>query len=175
MELSDILRATTAPRLTSISAGVGATGVDGAWWPRSLDLDEEVAALVDALPEELGRVERVEYSPAHWATPEHEVATGIGLVTVAGALRQDAHLLVLTMSSGRVLCLLVLPVTIAEAQARLLMHQHEPPASRPDRSQEDATHAGSAAAPPPEQQDRWVDYGDDFFWDRIPAPRTMSW
>lgn len=51
--------------------------VDGAWWPRSRDLAEELQGLVAALTDRVGRVERVSYNLNSWAHAGRRiVATG---------------------------------------------------------------------------------------------------
>lgn len=66
--------------LTPIDQCVGEAG--GTWWPRSRDLACELPALLTALEDRLGRVERVVYDPAGW-TPSMPLQINIDDVTVA--------------------------------------------------------------------------------------------
>jgi hypothetical protein len=49
--------------------------VDGAWWPRSLDLPTELPALVEVLAIRLGHVERVSYHLGAWDAAPHRAAS----------------------------------------------------------------------------------------------------
>lgn len=89
--------------------------VDGSWWPRSRDLQREGADLVDHFPSDHGRISRLLFSRPDWdnATTEGHGLRSIraerGTVKVGSFPRDDTHLMIATMSSGRRLRLRVIP------------------------------------------------------------------
>src|SRR5271169_5300946 len=81
--------------------------VDGAWWPRSDDLLEELPDLLAVLSVRLGAITRVMYNPAGWATAAPRLLTGgravqleahglqpVSTLEVLGVNRKTAMLLV---------------------------------------------------------------------------------
>jgi hypothetical protein len=58
--------------------------VDGAWWPRSLDLGAELPALVSRLAGRLGGVERVGYHIGDWVPTGSRMTTAGKLVRLGG-------------------------------------------------------------------------------------------
>ncbi|WP_371580577.1 DUF5994 family protein [Streptomyces sp. NBC_01314] len=89
--------------LKSESPFAGATGLDGAWWPRSRDLPGELSALADVLDPLWGRITRIAVNPRHWpALPSRIVVNGhvvkVGWFTSA----LDPHaILLLSYTAGR--------------------------------------------------------------------------
>lgn len=85
--------------------------LDGAWWPRSRDLDGELADLVDHfLVDRYGHVVRVLVSPHDWSGRPRHVLVRRGYVKV-GFLPQDddSHLIHVTTSHRTLLAVLVVP------------------------------------------------------------------
>lgn len=70
----------TRPALCERSPHHG--GVDGAWWPRALDLRTELPDLVCILGMRIGPVRRVFYDPAAWPLAPARVLRGATLVSV---------------------------------------------------------------------------------------------
>jgi hypothetical protein len=100
-----------------------ATGyVDGAWWPRSLDLSIELPPLLDVLAIRLGRIERVSYNLTAWdAAPRRIHVDGL-LLRLGGFQSQNAHTVDVIGLNGRRVTLLVVPPRTGEAVAhRILM------------------------------------------------------
>ncbi|MGK3201106.1 DUF5994 family protein [Amycolatopsis sp. MEPSY49] len=99
-----------APRLR-LKPGAPTTGwVDGAWWPRSLELAAELTSLLPALTARLGRVERVTYHLAAWAPAPRRLRSGDepGDVRLEGF--RSPHTAALTVIGARSrLTLLVIP------------------------------------------------------------------
>jgi hypothetical protein len=100
---------------------------DGAWWPRSRDLEREAADLVDHFPASHGRIRRMLFSRPDWDNPIDQ-GRGVGVIqTARGSVRigsfpsDDTHLMILTMSSGRRLKLAVIPydTPAGDAEQRL--------------------------------------------------------
>jgi hypothetical protein len=101
--------------------------VDGAWWPRSRDLQREAADLVDHFPPDSGRISRLLFSRPDWDDPVtatggiRKIHAARGAVKVGSFPSDDTHLMVLTMSTGQRLNLVVIPsdTPTAEGQRRL--------------------------------------------------------
>jgi len=111
MTLHTIDTATTAPndvespapvRLTLLSTEAGRpTTLDGAWWPRSRSLTDELPALVEDLDRRGTRVARVSYHPDAWdMVPRRLMAHG-RVIRLGWFRRIDPHLVSLTGSFGR--------------------------------------------------------------------------
>lgn len=88
--------------------------VDGAWWPRSRELTSEVVDLVDHFPQEVGRIQRLLFSPPDWdAAPgtahPRRIQAARGPVKIGSFPRDDTHLIIVKMASGERLQLLVIP------------------------------------------------------------------
>lgn len=97
-------------------------GVDGAWWPKSLDLSSELPDLVAVFGSWIGEVHRVVYDPSAWLPAPPRFIRRNGMVSLdpyrlvcsdsvylMGTHSRDAVLFVLSPSSsgeeaGRVLC-----------------------------------------------------------------------
>lgn len=100
--------------------GEGAT--DGAWWPRSRDLETELGALVDQFPSEVARVIRAVYSRPDWDTVPRRVPTARGgYVKVGSFPRDDTHLMHLRTSDHRTITLVVVPPETTETDAAAAM------------------------------------------------------
>ena len=101
--------------------------VDGAWWPRSRDLQREAADLVDHFPAASGRISRLVFSRPDWDNSSHDghgvrtIRAARGQVKVGSFPSDDTHLMILTMGSGQRLKLLVIPsdTPAAEGEQRL--------------------------------------------------------
>jgi len=89
--------------------------VDGAWWPRSRDLQREASDLVDHFPAASGRINRLLFSRPDWDDSSHDghgvrtIRAARGRVKVGSFPSDDTHLMILTMGSGQRLKLLVIP------------------------------------------------------------------
>jgi Family of unknown function (DUF5994) len=101
--------------------------VDGAWWPRSRDLQREAADLVDHFPAESGRISRLLFSRPDWDNSSHDgrgvrtIRAARGPVKVGSFPSDDTHLMILTLGSGQRLKLLVIPsdTPVVEGEQRL--------------------------------------------------------
>ena len=65
--------------------------VDGAWWPRSDDLPDELPDLLAVLSVRLGSVERVMYGLSEWAKAPARLMTGGRSVRLDGSRHQPAN------------------------------------------------------------------------------------
>ena len=106
--------------------------VDGAWWPRSRDLQAEACDLVDHFPQLVGRIERLHFSRPDWdvvdgAPSQHRVRAARGPVKTSSSAYDDTHLVVVKLSSGNRMRLLVLPSdTDADVAARAMAQAVDP-------------------------------------------------
>ncbi len=155
--------------------------LDGVWWPRSRDLETETADLIDNFPATHGRIRHVEYSAPHWEAPDREIRTARGNVKAAVSHRDDAHVVVLTTSTGHTVRLLVLPATMTETAAGLIMFDQAAPDTDQAgaRTSADAPSTMSVSTPSAAQEstgdERWVDYGDDFWAPHRVPPSEREW
>ena len=97
--------------------------LDGAWWPRSRNLAEELPALIVELRERGTRVSRVLYNPATWdSPPARKLATDGRVIRVGWFRSMDPHVLTVTTSGGadRLDLLIVPPDTPDDAADRAM-------------------------------------------------------
>ncbi|OAN30188.1 DUF5994 family protein [Mycolicibacterium iranicum] len=95
--------------------------VDGAWWPHSGDLAEELPDVLAVLSVRLGTIARVAYNRAEWTAGPRKIHVDNQLVRLDGYDRQPAHTLGVTGRSGWSVILLVVPVQTPEAEAHHAM------------------------------------------------------
>jgi len=94
---------------------------DGAWWPKSRCLSDELGQLFALWPPAVGRIVRVLYSPPDWDDRPRSVALARGRVKTGCFPRDDTRVLILTMLDGRRLTIDVIPSdTPADLAAELL-------------------------------------------------------
>ncbi|TCO45923.1 DUF5994 family protein [Actinocrispum wychmicini] len=89
--------------------------VDGAWWPRSRELTDELAALTDVLAIRLGPVIRVAFASTAWNPVTEVDGQPIRLVTLRP---QEKHIVRVSGSDGRRITLLVVPPEAATEAGR---------------------------------------------------------
>ena len=119
------LRAAAAtPQLRLAVKPVGTPNglLDGAWWPHTGDLQQELPPLLSALERSWGRISRITADPLHWQPLLGRVRIAGHAVTV-GWFRpgQDPHKLLLLASNVGRWDLLVVPPRTGEAAAARLM------------------------------------------------------
>ena len=98
-------------RRLALKASAGPRGLDGAWWPHSRTLSEELVHLFATWPVEAGYMSRVYVSPRDWddtpvsvAIPHRRGRVKIGLLP-----EDTTHMLVLIMIDGQRRSLAVIP------------------------------------------------------------------
>jgi hypothetical protein len=102
----------TEPRLQMKSATPAAGPVDGAWWPRSRALADELPPLLDAMTARLGRIDRVTYHLADWPAPHRRLPFDDGVVRLEGFRSQAAgSLTVIGWNRNRLTLRVVAPET----------------------------------------------------------------
>nr|WSX51071.1 DUF5994 family protein [Streptomyces sp. NBC_00974] len=98
-----------------------ASQLDGAWWPRSRDLETELPALAAALEEPWGRVTRVTVNPTRWPVIPHTIPVAGQTLHVGWFTEQDPDkLILLSYTVGRWDLLVIPPETEPAAAARLM-------------------------------------------------------
>lgn len=94
--------------------------VDGAWWPRSRELADELPPLLAALAERLGHVERVSHHLGDWAAAPRRIGTGGAAVRVGGYRQQAAGTIDVEGPTRRLTLLVVPPEADAGTADRAL-------------------------------------------------------
>ncbi|MFI9760931.1 DUF5994 family protein [Streptomyces sp. NPDC051963] len=113
-----------AARLALRPAGLPSAegGLEGAWWPRSRDLSQELPALADVLDPLWGRVTRIGVNPRYWPVIPPRIFVNGHVVKVGwftSAL--DPHMiLLLSCTAGRRDLLVIPPETGAPSAGRLM-------------------------------------------------------
>lgn len=98
--------------------------LDGAWWPYSRELSEELVRLFAAWPAEIGYISRVVVSPRDWdeRPTTVEVPHRRGMVKIALLPSDTAHQVVLIMLDGQRRSLVVIPPGASEETAARFMN-----------------------------------------------------
>ena len=95
--------------------------VDGAWWPWSDDLANELPDLLAVLSVRLGRIERVMYNLGEWATAPAKATLGERVVRLDGYRRQPITTLEVRGVNREKIVLLVVPPSTKPDQAHTTM------------------------------------------------------
>ena len=101
--------------------------VDGAWWPYSTDLADEVPALLAALTGRLGSIERVSYDLAGWAGASRRVEAAGVRVRLDGFRTRPPNTVDVSGVSDHRVTLLVVPPTTDQSAARDIMRRASTP------------------------------------------------
>ncbi len=91
---------------------------DGAWWPQSRSLGDQLVQLFDRWPDEAGRIVRVLYSPPDWDDRPREVSVGDHRVKTGCFPEDDTHQLTLSLLDGTRRNITVIPPGATEQTAR---------------------------------------------------------
>jgi Family of unknown function (DUF5994) len=103
------IRPRITPRLRLKPKGSTAGYVDGAWWPHSDDLPIELPDLLAVLSIRLGRLDRVTYNFADWASAPDKFPTGQDMVRLRGYYQQPGNTVQVVGLNRSKLVLLVVP------------------------------------------------------------------
>jgi Family of unknown function (DUF5994) len=142
--------------------------VDGSWWPRTRDPAAELPALIVAVTDRLGMVDRIALSADAWdARPQGITTVGQQVVRLDWSGAWDAHTIRVTGGGSSHLDLLVIPpdtaTVLALACLAIAAGQNRCPNLRADRSAT-CTPVSLRSVPPPvgwsrrarrEQASRW--------------------
>lgn len=98
--------------------------LDGAWWPRSRALSQELVELFAAWPPHAGYISRVIFCPRDWddAPGTVPIPNRRGRVKTGFLPIDDRHRLVLMMLDGQRRTLVVIPQSAAEETATRYLH-----------------------------------------------------
>lgn len=120
-------RPSRTPRLR-LKAKAPRTGyVDGAWWPRTNCLVEELPDLLAVLSVRLGPIDRVLYNVGEWGSTPAKLVTGGRTVHLDGYLHQPpASVEVLGLNRSRITLLVVDPTTDPDAAHATMMASATP-------------------------------------------------
>lgn len=113
-----------AVRLRMTPRLIHANRIDGAWWPRSIDLIKELPPLLRAVAQRIGRIRGVLLNQDEWmSTPVDWTPAGNHRVRIGWYGHQENHMAVLIGDSAKRVDLLVIPTasgaTIASAAMAL--------------------------------------------------------
>ena len=108
--------------LKPVGPSPGQVGLDGAWWPRSRDLSDELPALADVLDPLWGRITRIAVNPRYWPIIPQRIFVNGHVVKVGWFTTElDPHkILLLSGTSGRWDLLVIPPEVSAPSAARLM-------------------------------------------------------
>jgi len=109
-------------RLALAGPGTGLHRIDGAWWPRSHDLCDELPALLTALNARWGCITRVTVDSAMWLASPRRMALADRVVHLnwCGTTAGRHTVCLLSYGVGRCDLLVVPPETPADEAHRLL-------------------------------------------------------
>ncbi|WP_327352475.1 DUF5994 family protein [Streptomyces sp. NBC_01304] len=119
-------------RLSLAPAGGEPRAIDGAWWPHSDDLTDELALLIRALPHSWPQIAHVTVNPAMWSALPGRILVANQVIRLHRSTAQHAPDTVCLLAPGRGRWdLLVVRPDTEEAEALLLMAGATAAASRP--------------------------------------------
>ncbi|MFF1674712.1 DUF5994 family protein [Streptomyces sp. NPDC058256] len=140
--------------------------LDGAWWPRSRDLTQELSTLADMLDPLWGRITRIAVNPTYWPGLPDMVPVNGHVVKVGWFTRElDPHkILLLSYTAGCWDLLVIPPETGTAAAARLMAAASESTGTATTASAlmaaEHAVHGSSVADPDRDSPETSGDEGD---------------
>ncbi|MGX9674189.1 DUF5994 family protein [Mycobacterium sp. HM-7] len=102
--------------------------VDGAWWPHTSNLSNELPDLLAVLSVRLGRIDRVLYNVDEWSATPAKLATGGRRVHLDGYQRQPRNTVEVVGLDRDKIVLLTVPANTDAAEA----HSALMSAARPD-------------------------------------------
>ena len=108
--------------LKPVSPSPAHVELDGAWWPRSRDLTQELAPLADVLDPLWGRITRIAVNPRYWPIIPRRIFVNGHVVKVGWFTSElDPHKILLLSGTSGPWNLLVVPPETADAAAARLM------------------------------------------------------
>jgi hypothetical protein len=158
-------RAPTA-RLALKTVSTSRGPLDGAWWPRSRDLTDELSALADVLDPLSGRITRIAVNATYWPAIPGRVPVNGHVVRVGWFTTElDPHkIMLLSHTTGSWNLLVIPPETNAPAAARLMSAASDSsvPATTASAlmAAEHALHGSSITALDQDSEEMWEDGGD---------------
>lgn len=104
--------------------------LEGAWWPQSRRLADQLATLFELWPPSAGHISRVLYSPPDWDDHPHAAPVQGRYVKTGCFPGDDTHTLVLSMSDGERKTLRVIAPETPRDQALKLLAECGQPVER---------------------------------------------
>lgn len=95
--------------------------VDGAWWPRSRDLERELPTLLEALVRPFGRVEHINYRTDEWDDALPLLSSQKHSVELRGHNTEPHNVVSLLGNSPARLVLLVVPPEVETTEAHVML------------------------------------------------------
>jgi hypothetical protein len=140
--------------------------LDGAWWPRSRDLADELSALADVLDPLSGRITRIAVNPTYWPTVPDSVPVNGRMVKVGWFTTElDPHkILLLSHTTGSWNLLVVPPETSTQAAGRLMAAASDgsgPPTTASALMAAEHTFHGGSLTDRPQDSGESCEDGDD--------------
>ncbi|MET9903868.1 DUF5994 family protein [Streptomyces sp. NPDC006446] len=135
--------------------------LDGAWWPRSRDLADELSALADVLDPLSGRITRIAVNATYWPTVPDSVPVNGHLVKVGWFTTElDPHkILLLSHTTGSWNLLVIPPETGTSAAGRLMAAASDgsgpPTTASALMAAEHTLHGDSPADRPQDSGETW--------------------
>jgi Family of unknown function (DUF5994) len=138
-------------RLALIDPPAERTTLDGAWWPRTRSLSDELPGLVEELDRRGVRVTRVAYNPAAWEPAPQRLAAEGRTIRLGWFRSIDPQLLDLTgdTTRGRLDLLVVPPETAAAAARQALTAASDRANRRTPTAVLASLHTAAAPVPSP--------------------------
>ena len=100
----------------------GHVELDGAWWPRSRDLAQELPPLADVLDPLWGRITRIAVNPRYWPILPRRIFVNDHVVKVGWFTSElDPHKILLLSGTAGPWALLVIPPETADPSAARLL------------------------------------------------------
>ncbi|MDG4862677.1 DUF5994 family protein [Streptomyces sp. T-3] len=123
--MTTTLKPLPTPRTARVSftpAGGGPQAIDGAWWPHTDDLTDELPLLIRALPHSWPQIAHVTVNPAMWSALPGRILVANQVIRLHRSTAQHAPHTVCLLAPGRGRWdLLVVPPGTEEAEAQLLL------------------------------------------------------
>jgi hypothetical protein len=110
-----------APLRLRLAASPGSATLDGAWWPQSSKLSDELADLVDNFPAQAGRVIHAVYSKPGWHPVGRRLSVADRTIKVGSFPGDDSPRILLRLADKQILQLLVVPHDYPPAAAATAM------------------------------------------------------
>ncbi len=154
-------------RLALIDPPAARTTLDGAWWPRTRDLMQELPALVEELHRRGIRVTRVTYNPDLWGPAPRRLDADGRTIRLGWFRNLDRQLLNLTgdLSRGRLDFLVVPPDTTAAVAEHACSAATDRANRQTPTELLDTLSAAGPPVPPPRSANRPDDTEETAAWD----------
>lgn len=125
-------RGLRTPRFRLKTTGHGGGHVDGAWWPHSDDLSEELPGLIAALSVGLGAVRCVMFNRTDWTEASAELRCGGRVIGLDARNGQPPNTIEVLCVQGNTIALLIVPFCIRPDRAHSIVVAASAPGNASD-------------------------------------------